>query len=136
VHLLVLFPVDLDADHHRRERAGDRGRGDEDVVDQVQRRTLSIAGRAIASLIQTQGVGDLYRIYLVLRRDGVAFNLAFIPPTFNAKQAEDFDPVYMTKLFNLGYERAAAPGGYPWSTRPPGFIEATGTPAADDVQAK
>ena len=102
----------------------------------VQRRTLSIAGRAIASLIQTQGVGDLYRIYLVLRRDGVAFNLAFIPPTFNAKQAEDFDPVYMTKLFKLGYERAAAPGGYPWSTRPPGFIEATGTPAADDVQAK
>lgn len=102
----------------------------------VQRRTLSIAGRAISSLIQTQGVGDLYRIYLVLRRDGVPFNLAYIPATFNTVQKEEFDPVYMSQLFALGYERAAAPGGYPWSTRPPGFIEATGTPAADDVQAK
>lgn len=102
----------------------------------VQRRTLSIAGRAISSLIQTQGVGDLYRIYLVLQRDGVAFNLAYIPPTFNTVQKEAFDPVYMTKLFDLGYDRAAAPGGYPWSTRPPGFIEATGTPPAHDVQAK
>src|SRR5262245_61447954 len=36
---------------------------------QVERRTLSIAGRAISSLIQTQGVGDLYRIYLTARRD-------------------------------------------------------------------
>jgi hypothetical protein len=31
-------------------------------------KTLSIAGRAIDSLIQTQGVGDLYRIYMVAKR--------------------------------------------------------------------
>lgn len=89
----------------------------------VQRSTLSIAGRAISSLIQSQGVGDLYRIYMITKRDGVAFNLAFIPPTFNVKATEDFDPVYMTKLFDLGYASATAPGGYPWHTSPPGFAE-------------
>jgi hypothetical protein len=29
----------------------------------VERSTMSIAGRAVASLIHTQGIGDLYRIY-------------------------------------------------------------------------
>lgn len=38
---------------------------------QVERRTLSIAARAISSLIHTQGVGDLYRIFLTARRDGL-----------------------------------------------------------------
>ena len=37
---------------------------------QVERRTLTIAVRVIASLIQTQGVGDLYRIYLTAQRPG------------------------------------------------------------------
>src|SRR4030095_10108388 len=48
---------------------------------QVERRTLNIAARAISSLIHTQGVGDLYRIFLTARRDGLDFNLAYIPPT-------------------------------------------------------
>src|SRR5262245_27739412 len=40
---------------------------------QVERRTLSIAARAISSLIHTQGVGDLYRIFLTAQRDGLDF---------------------------------------------------------------
>lgn len=51
---------------------------------QTERRTFKIAARAIASLIQTQGVGDLYRIYLAAERDGLDFKLAYIPATFNA----------------------------------------------------
>jgi predicted acylesterase/phospholipase RssA len=90
----------------------------------VERKTLSIAGRAIGSLIQTQGVGDLYRIYLTTQRDGVAFNLAFIPATFNVQPKEAFDPVYMTQLFDVGYKAATGPGGYPWSASPPGFADA------------
>lgn len=85
----------------------------------TQRRTLPIAGRAISSLIQTQGFGDLYRIYLLAQRDGVDFNLACIPATFNEKPKEDFDPVYMTKLFDVGF--AAARNGYSWDKRPPGL---------------
>ena len=46
---------------------------------QVERRTLSIAGRSISSLIQTQGRGDLFRIHSLAMRDEVDFNLAYIP---------------------------------------------------------
>ncbi|MBX3363095.1 MAG: patatin-like phospholipase family protein [Phycisphaeraceae bacterium] len=87
----------------------------------VRRKTLPIAGRAIDSLIQTQGVGDLYRIYITSQRDGVDFNLAFIPATFNEQAKEAFDPVYMTKLFDVGYAQAIAAGGYPWHKSPPGL---------------
>lgn len=86
---------------------------------EVERRTLTIAGRAIQSLILTQGVGDLYRIYAISQRDGVDYNLAFIPETFNAPHTEEFDMEYMRQLFSVGYERAV--NGYPWLKKPPGF---------------
>lgn len=86
---------------------------------QVERRTLSIAGRAITSLIQTQGAGDLYRIYLAAERDGIDFNLAYIPETFKTPLNEPFETKYMRELFELGYTLAAK--GYPWAKAPPGF---------------
>jgi hypothetical protein len=86
---------------------------------EVERRTLSIAGRAIASLIQTQGVGDLYKIYSEAQRDGIDYNLAYIPKTFNAPHKEDFDAEYMGRLFQTGYDLAAR--GYRWEKAPPGL---------------
>ncbi|MGH8550848.1 MAG: patatin-like phospholipase family protein [Methylococcales bacterium] len=86
---------------------------------EVERRTLSIAGRAIASLIQTQGVGDLYKIYAVTQRDGIDYNLAYIPKTFNAPHQEDFDTDYMRTLFQTGYDLAVK--GYRWDKTPPGM---------------
>ena len=86
---------------------------------QVERRTLSIAGRAITSLIQTQGVGDLYRIYVTAQRDGVDYNLAYIPETFTTELKEPFDTAYMRELFRVGYDLAAQ--GYPWAKVPPGW---------------
>ena len=88
---------------------------------QTERRTMSIAGRAISSLIQTQGIGDLFQIYLVTQRDGVDFNLAFIPDSFNVPHKEDFDPEYMRPLFELGYKLAV--NGYQWAKYPPGYEE-------------
>ncbi len=85
----------------------------------VLRRTLSIAGRATSSLIQTQGVGDLYRIYSVAQRDDVDFNLASIPDSFKVKLRYPFDPAYMKALFDLGYDMGKA--GYPWAKIPPGY---------------
>ena len=86
---------------------------------EVERRTLTIAGRAIASLILTQGIGDLYRIYSTSQRDGVDYNLAFIPETFNAPHKEEFDTEYMRQLFQVGYDLAVK--GYTWLKKPPGF---------------
>jgi predicted acylesterase/phospholipase RssA len=91
---------------------------DPDWAD-VQRQTLTIAGRAISSLIQNQGVGDLYRIYATTQRDGVDFNLAYIPPTFNVPLTEPFEQHYMQELFNLGYEEGKQ--GYHWQKTPPGL---------------
>jgi hypothetical protein len=85
----------------------------------VERRVFSIAGRAISSLIHTQGIGDLYRIYATARRDGVGFHLARIPSSFNAPHPEDFDTGFMKALFEVGYGMASR--GYPWETAPPGF---------------
>jgi hypothetical protein len=63
--------------------------------EEIQRSTLSIAGRAISSLIQTQGVGDLYRIYVAASRDDIDFNLAYIPETFTMELKQPFDQGYM-----------------------------------------
>jgi hypothetical protein len=87
--------------------------------DSVERQTLGIAGKAISSLIHTQGLGDLYRIYLTAKRDGFDYNLAYIPGTFKVAHKEQFDPNYMRPLFNTGYEMAKK--GYPWEKTPPGY---------------
>jgi patatin-like phospholipase len=85
----------------------------------VQRKVLPIASRSIQSMIRTQGLGDLYQIYALCLRDGNDFRLAYIPADFTAQAAEDFDPVYMGRLFEHAYE--AAQSGYEWRTEPPGF---------------
>jgi len=94
----------------------------------VERRTFSIATRAIASLTRTQGVGDLYRIYATTQRDGLDFNLTYIPPTFNVPHSEEFDTSYMRALYDVGV--AAAKYQYPWQKYPPGFDAPLQAPAA------
>lgn len=85
----------------------------------VERSTLTIAGRAISSLIQTQGLGDLYRIYLTAQQDNLDYNLAYIGADFNAEHKEDFDTAYMRALFDYGYQLGRK--GYPWQKAPPGM---------------
>ena len=89
----------------------------------VKRSVFPIASRTIDSLIRTQGVGDLYQIYTLCQRDGNDFNLAYIPSDFTDEPTEGFDPVYMKKLFDRGYQMSLE--GYPWEKAPPGFILAT-----------
>lgn len=85
---------------------------------EVQRQTLPIVGRAIEALIQGQGNGDLYRIYTIAQKDGLDFNLAYIPAEFNAPHREEFDTEYMNALFNFAYDMTVK--GYPWEKAPPG----------------
>jgi hypothetical protein len=93
---------------------------------QVDRRTLPIAMRAIQCLIQYQGIGDLYRIFTITRRDKVAFNLAYIPDTFRTVKKRDFDTEYMKTLFDLGYSMAEH--GYSWARHPPVLFNGEGDP--------
>jgi hypothetical protein len=85
----------------------------------TERKTMSIAMRAIDALTTTQGIGDLYRIYATSERDGIDYNLTFIPPTFNVPHREMFDTGYMKALYDVG--RQAAQAGYRWDKYPPGF---------------
>ncbi len=93
----------------------------------TERRFISIAGRAVSTMIHYSGVNDVMRIYAQTQRDGVAFRLAYIEPDFKAEHTEDFAPVYMNALFNHAYERART--GYPWHTAPP-FLE---SPASSET---
>jgi len=85
----------------------------------VERSIFAISTRAIQSLIQAQGVGDLYVIYLQSQRDNLDYNLAFIPPDFDAPHKEIFDTDYMNQLF--GYAYGLSKDGYPWEKHPPGY---------------
>jgi len=88
--------------------------------ENVRPRVGAIAARAISTLIKTQGVGDLYRLYAFARRDIIDYNLAAIPPDLAPERPrEPFNQVYMNQLFDLGYEMAS--NGFPWLKKPPGF---------------
>jgi hypothetical protein len=84
---------------------------------ETPRRTLSIAGRAVSSLIATQGVGDLYRTYVNAQRDGIDYNWVSIPLAFKLQSREAFDREYMQKLFDVGFELGKE-GGF-WRKTPP-----------------
>lgn len=85
----------------------------------TERRTMTIAMRAIDSLTRTQGMGDLYRIFSTTQRDGIDFNLTYIPPTFTTPHTAQFDTGYMQSLYNVGLNAAKA--GYTWQKYPPGY---------------
>jgi len=80
----------------------------------VRARVPDIAARSVASLIRTQGIGDIYRIAAITNRDGVNVELTWIPMTALRDPGEElFDPEYMSALFDNGYQRAI--DGSAWS---------------------
>ena len=94
----------------------------------VDRRLMSISGRAIATMIHYSGYNDVLRIYSTTQRDGVDYNLAYIGRDFTVEHKEDFDPVYMKALFDYAYQKAVR--GYPWAKAPPVLEQAQGRVAS------
>ncbi|HSJ42307.1 MAG TPA: patatin-like phospholipase family protein, partial [Xanthobacteraceae bacterium] len=86
---------------------------------QVGREAITIAGRASATMITSNGGGDLYRIYATAKRDGVDFNYAYIGNDFDTPYRSPFQPEYMNKLYEYGFELGRR--GYRWEMVPPGF---------------
>ncbi len=122
---VFLYPIGLDYDQVL-ERLAVPGRPEVYIIrnsrldphyQQVKNRLVPIARRSLASLIRTQGIGDLYRIYVQACRDGLDFNLAYIPADFNEPSDGEFDPEYMKKLYDMAFEQAKA--GYSWAKMPP-----------------
>lgn len=88
----------------------------------VDDKILSTAGRSISTLIKNQAIGDLYRIHATSKRDGIDFNLATIPASFNVKSDRPFDPQYMRALYDVGFGLGRK--GYRWMKAPPGLTSA------------
>ncbi|MGH6927754.1 MAG: patatin-like phospholipase family protein [Dongiaceae bacterium] len=120
---MFLYPptIDLKRQGPKRERKAyliRNARLDAEWAD-VERRTLSIAGRAISTMIHYGGSNDVLRIYFITQRDGVDYNLAYIGRDFSAPRAGDFDKVYMNALYDYAYQQARQ--GYQWQKEPPLF---------------
>jgi predicted acylesterase/phospholipase RssA len=88
-------------------------------LETVDRSALKIAGRAISALISAQGIGDLYRLYMIAQRDHLDYNVTCIPEIFSEKPRTPFDRDYMNKLYQLGRETMKS--GHAWSKHPPGY---------------
>jgi hypothetical protein len=83
-----------------------------------------IAKRAISSLIKSQGIGDVFRLYLEARKQEMDFNLASITPDFTSRPEVLFDRTYMRAVFEFGFQRARS--GQLWSKTPPYFEPVSG----------
>jgi predicted acylesterase/phospholipase RssA len=84
----------------------------------TKRRTLEISNRAIRALVQSQGIGDVERIYTIALEDGVDFNLAYIGPDFSYPHVQQFDNAFMKRLYDYAYSLGAS--GKAWHKAPPG----------------
>jgi hypothetical protein len=76
---------------------------------------LAIAQSSLAAINKSHGEGDLFRIYLLAKRDGADFNLAAIPANFPEHASQPFSREYMRALFEAG----VAHGGRRWLKEPP-----------------
>ncbi|MGB0694318.1 MAG: patatin-like phospholipase family protein [Rhodospirillaceae bacterium] len=85
----------------------------------VELGVLSITGRAVSSLISGSGSSDLYKIFAIAQRDNIDFNLTWIPKDFELEPDEAFDPVYMTALYEYGFNHGK--NLEVWRKAPPDF---------------
>jgi len=83
----------------------------------TDRRAVTIASRAVATMIAASGFFDAQRIWLNAERDGVAFRATWIGPGFDVPYERPFDPPYMRALFDYGQRRVR--DGTAWADRPP-----------------
>jgi predicted acylesterase/phospholipase RssA len=79
----------------------------------------SIAIQSMDTVLNNQGIGDTYRIYLFMQKIGNDYNLAYIPGDFRPEAKEAFDPNQMKQLFEKGYQDAV--DGYKWHKVPSGM---------------
>lgn len=122
-----LYPGALGAPRREAIRRGERpGRVDAYVIrnarfeagwEEVERRAMTIAGRAVTTMIAASGFNDVQLMALNAERDGIDFHLAYIDRGFTTPWPGPFDQDYMRALFEHGFGLARQ--GYRWSREPP-----------------
>src|SRR5215470_11940717 len=90
----------------------------------VERSTPAILAQAVSMAIKADLRVLLDRAHIAAKNSGIGFNVATIPPSFNAPSRGAFDPDNMKALFNVGYDQGKSV--YPFAAEPPAF---PGSPA-------
>jgi len=90
----------------------------------VERSTPTILAQTVSMAIKADLRVLLDRAYVAAKNSGIGFNVATIPPSFNAPSRGAFDPDYMKALFNVGYDQGKSEN--PFAAEPPAF---PGSPA-------
>ena len=85
----------------------------------VGNKTLEIAKRSIDTLVKSSTTGDLHKLYTFSQINDIGFRITSVPSSFKQKSKELFDPVYMGKLYEVGYKVGL--NGVTWDTTPPGL---------------
>ena len=92
------------------------------IVPQYAEQQLSLFGltsRSLETFTKYQGLGDLYRLYIAAQRDGMDYNVVYIPDSFDVVSKQLFDPTYMSKLYDVGYSLGMH-ADTAWQKKPPG----------------
>jgi hypothetical protein len=85
----------------------------------VDRNTPSILTSTVSAAVKVDTRLMIDRVYVAAKRSGVDFNVATIPPGFNAPSRGPFDPVYMAALFQVGEEQGKS--ATPFANEPPPY---------------
>jgi hypothetical protein len=85
----------------------------------TEQRTISLAGRAVSTMLAASGHNDVLRTYFVTQRDGVEYNLAYIGADFDVVEKGQFEQAYMRALYDYGYQQIKS--GRAWHRTPPGL---------------
>ena len=92
----------------------------------AERRTITIAGRAINTMLAASGYNDVIRTYFVTKRDGVDYSLAYMGSDFTYPKKGEFDQAYMQALYAYGVQQMLS--GRAWHKVPPGLGQPAGVP--------
>jgi predicted patatin/cPLA2 family phospholipase len=85
----------------------------------VERNTPTILAQTVSMAIKADLRVLLDRAYVAAKNSDIGFNVATIPPSFNAPSRGAFDPDYMKALFNVGYDQGKSAS--PFAAEPPAF---------------
>jgi len=134
---LFLYPASIDpgllsADRQQTAFVIRNARLDPEHAE-IERRTITIAGRAISTMLAASGQNDVMRVYFLTKRDGVDYNLAYIGSDFKVQRDRLFDRAYMGALFDYGFRQAV--DGRAWHKTPPG-VHTTRTRRQDAADSK
>jgi predicted acylesterase/phospholipase RssA len=93
--------------------------GLEPQFQEVDRNTASILTGSVSAAVKVDTRLMIDRVYAAAKRSDVGFNVATIPPDFNAPSHGPFDPIYMGALYQAGENLGKS--ATPFANQPPPY---------------